>query len=108
MPGGHVNFKPKRVGETCYLSAPFDFTSAVANSETVSSAVCTASVYSGTDASPSSVIFSTSTVQNSYQVLQKVTGGVSGVIYKILCTATTSLGSILEQAGYLAVIPDLV
>jgi hypothetical protein len=106
MPGGHLNLKPKRQGETCFGSSPFDFTSSLAVGEVISTQVVTATVYSGNDPSPSSLISGAAAVQNVTQVIQLFTAGVVGVIYSLVCKITTSFGQTLEQMAYLAVIPD--
>ena len=106
MPAGHLNLKPKRQGETCYGSSPFDFISVLAVGETISTQVVTATVYSGTDPIPANLISGAAAVQNVTQVVQLFTGGVTGVLYQLLCTITTSLGQTLRQMAYLAVIPD--
>jgi hypothetical protein len=106
MPGGHINLKPKRVGETCYGSQPFDFTSVLGVGETISTQVVTAAVYSGNDSSPSAIISGAASVQNITQVIQLLTAGVLGVIYALTCRITTSLGQTLEQIAYLAISPD--
>jgi hypothetical protein len=95
----------KYVGSTVLLDQ-FNFLSMLAVGETISTAVFTASVYSGVDASPSSVISGSATVATPTPT-QKVTGGVAGVIYEILCTVTTNGGQTLLLAGYLAITPDL-
>jgi hypothetical protein len=107
MASGHLNLQPKRLGETCYPSQPFDFISSLQPGETISTQVVTASVYSGLDPSPASIISGAASVESTTQVWQLITGGVVGVIYKLLCTVTTSLGQTLQQAAFLAVIPDL-
>ena len=84
----------------------WDFLSDLAVSETLSTATVTISVYSGTDASPGSMISGAASISGS-QVSQKLTGGVLGVIYEALCTVTTSLGQTLEQSSFIAVVPDL-
>jgi hypothetical protein len=106
MPGGHLSLKPKRQGETCYGSSPFDFISVLAVGETIATQVVTASVYSGNDPSPSALISGAAAVQNVTQVIQLFTGGVVGVIYNLICTITTSLGQTLKQMAYLSIIPD--
>ncbi len=107
MPGGHLSFNPKHQGETCYPSQPFDFISVLAASETISTQVVTASVYSGVDANPSAIISGAAAVQNTTQVWQLFTAGVVGVIYELLCTITTSLGQTLSISAFMAVVPDL-
>lgn len=108
MPGGHLSLKPKRQGETCFGSQPFDFASSMTVGETISTQTVTSSVYQGIDPTPGSVISGTPTVQNVTQVQQLFTAGVLGVVYELLCSVTTSLGQRLEQAAYLAIIPDLL
>jgi hypothetical protein len=98
---GREQFPSKKLGETITLP-PIDFTAQMAPAETISTQVCTCSVYSGVDGSPGSVISGAATVSGQ-KVLQNVTGGVVGVVYNILCSITTSLGQTLQIAGYLAV-----
>ena len=95
----------KYVGVT--INATFDFTSQLAIGETISTQSCTCSVYSGTDASPSSVISGSASASGTV-VTQKLTGGVLGVIYNVLCTITTSVGQTLQQDGLLAIIPTSI
>ncbi len=99
-----VVFPPKGLGET--LNLLFDFTSQLSSGETISAAEGTAAVYSGTDSSPSSLINGSATISGQ-QVTQSVTGGVEGVIYDVGMSITTSLGQILQMAGYVAVAPVL-
>ena len=65
MPGGHLSLKPKRLGETCFGSQPFDFAASMSSGETISTQVVTASVYSGTDPSPGGLISGAAVVQNA-------------------------------------------
>jgi hypothetical protein len=69
--------------------------------------VTTATVFSGTDASPSAIVSGSTTISGT-TVTQKITAGVTGVIYDVLCTVTTSLGQTLQQDGLLAVIPTSI
>lgn len=96
-------FAPKYPGAT--RTAGFNFTSDLASGETISTAVVTCTVYSGTDASPSSMISGSDTISGAV-VTQLITGGVVGNVYELLCTITTSLGQTLTKPGYLAVIPN--
>lgn len=100
-----VVLEAKRVGETRAYS--FDYTSALATTETISTKSVAATVYSGTDASPSSII-SGAASSTGASVAQKVTGGIAGVIYQLVCTVTTSTGQTLQLVAFLAVIPDLI
>lgn len=99
-----VELPNKLAGET--KTVPFDFTSLLASGETISTKSCAATVYSGTDASPSAII-SGSASSSGAVVSQLITAGVVGVIYSLVCTITTSAGQTLQLAGFLAVLPDL-
>lgn len=99
-----IVFDPKTDGETVTLT--FNFLSRMAAGETISTQIVAASVYSGVDGSPSSIV-SGSASASGQSVTQKITGGVVGVIYQLLCTITTSAGQTLELAGFLAVVPDV-
>mgnify|MGYP001559642657 CR=1 FL=1 len=83
----------------------FDFTSRLSAAETISTASVSATVYSGTDATPSAVVSGSSTIAGQ-KVTQKLTGGTLGVIYKLVCTITTSLGQTLLLSAFLAIVPD--
>lgn len=100
-----VELPNKLVGST--QTYTFDFTSLLASGETISTQVCTAAVYSGTDASPSAIISGSASASGAV-VSQKITAGTEGVIYKVTCTITTSAGQTLVLVGYLAVTPDLL
>ncbi len=97
-----VIFEGKLLGETATLT--FDFTSRLGVTETISSASTTAATYSGTDASPSSVISGSAAISGQ-KVTQVVTGGTLGVTYLLTCTATTSLNQVLLLTGFLVVVP---
>ena len=98
-----VTFQGKLANETIILT--FDFTSRLTAAETISTQSVAATVYSGTDASPSSLI-SGSASASGQKVTQKITAGTLGVTYLLVCTITTSLGQTLQLSGYIAVIPD--
>ena len=87
------------------LSTTVSFLSQLAVGETIASAICSATVYSGTDASPSTILSGSASISGT-KVIQKVTGGVLGVTYLLLCTATTSAGQSLQLSAYLCVVPD--
>ena len=108
MPGGHIALKPKRVGETCFGSLPFDFLSSLAAGETLTLATVTASVYQGTDPNPTAIISGAASILNTSQVQQLFTGGILGTLYKLACQVTTSLGQILVQTAILAIVPDQI
>lgn len=94
----------KKVGETAPVQ--FDFTSSLGATETISTQSVAASVYSGTDANPSAIISGAASASGKV-VSQNITAGVSGVIYQLLCTITTSLGKTVQQSSYLSVVPAL-
>ena len=96
-----VVFGGKLLGET--KSLVFDFLSSLALGETLSTASVAAIVYSGTDASPSSLISGSATISGS-QVTQKITGGVLGVTYLLTCTVTTSAGQTLLLSGFTTIV----
>lgn len=81
----------------------FDFISALAVGETISTASTAAVVYSGTDASPSSIISGAASISGT-KVTQTLTAGTSGVTYLVTCTITTSLSQTLTLQGYLTVV----
>ena len=83
----------------------FDFTSRLTIAETISTAVVTATTYSGTDASPSAIVSGTATISGK-TVTQAITAGTLGVTYLLKCTITTSLSQTLALVGYLVIVPD--
>ena len=89
------------------LNVKFDFLSSLAPTETISTKIVTASVYSGVDPGPASLIAGAASSSGTV-VTQKVLGGVMGVTYELLCSITTSTGQTLQQSGYLAIVPELV
>lgn len=99
------DFSPKLQGSTIPLE--FNFTSQLPPSDSIVSAVTTCFVYSGIDPSPSALISGSSSASGAV-VTQNVTAGVAGVIYYLLCSATTTNGLVLQLAGYLAVLPNPV
>ncbi len=97
-----VIFDAKRVAET--VSLAFDFASRLSVGETISSQVVTATTYSGTDASPSSIISGSATASGTV-VRQAVAAGVLGVTYLLLCQIVTSASQTLDLEGFLTVVP---
>lgn len=99
-----VEFLPKLVG--AMRNYPVSFADQLAPGETITSVTSvTASVYSGNDLSPESLVGANSLA--SPIVTVGLTGGVLGTIYEILVTVATSAGQVLTKAGYLAITPDL-
>jgi len=98
--------RAKYLSETAVLPrAGFDFTSGLQSGETLISATTTATVYSGTDPGPGSIVDGPPIISGSV-VTQLFTAGIVGVIYKIAVKVVTSLSQILEKEAYLAVISD--
>ena len=87
-----TDFTSKRVGETEVFTV--DYTKNLSVGETILSAVWTNSVKTGTDASPGSMIQGVATITGAL-VSNKITGGIAGVYYTPICTATTSLGQVI-------------
>src|SRR5258708_21715949 len=83
--GGRVVLQTKFLGETKKFLV--DFISNLAASETISTQIVTASVYSGVDASPSSIISGAASASGT-QVSQAITAGVVGVVYELLYKIT--------------------
>jgi len=95
---------PKLVSDSVFYT--FDFTSRLGTTETITSATVTATVYTGVDSSPSSIISGSASISGGI-VTQLITAGVAGVIYEVKCAAVTSAGQTAQLSAYLAVIPDL-
>lgn len=102
---GRMILETKRQGETVFRV--FDFSSQLAPQETIMTQTVFASVYSGVDPSPALLLLRAASLVGASQVQQLLTGGVSGVVYELLCKVTTTFAQTVEQTGYLAVIPDL-
>lgn len=82
--------------------AVFDFLEYLAVGTTLSSAVTTAVVYSGTDASPSAIISGAASIA-SPKATQTITGGVEGVVYFLTCVGTRSDAVVMVRTAFLAV-----
>ena len=87
------------------LNIAVDFTDRVPAGDTISSSTFTNTVYSGTDASPSSMISGGASI-SGLQVTQKIIGGVVGVTYSLLASITTAAGWTFTKMGYLSVVPQ--
>lgn len=100
-----ADFPPKPVSST--ESRSLDFVNEIPAGDSISTKSVVASVYSGTDASPSSLISGSATSSGTI-VTQNLTAGTLGVMYKLTWTVVTAGGLMLVKTGFLAVIPDLV
>jgi hypothetical protein len=102
--GNRVQLDPKLLSETRAYS--FNFLSKLPAGDSLISASCLATVYSGNDPSPQGIVFGAANVASPV-VTQNVQAGVLGTIYELACTAVSAQGLILTLMGYLAVVPDL-
>jgi len=84
-----TDFTAKRVGETEIFSV--DYAALLGDGVTITGATWTVSVKRGTDATPNAMVSGSASIAGSV-VSQKLTGGVAGVSYWPICTATTSDG----------------
>lgn len=74
--------------------------------EAINGASVVVSVFTGTDASPSSMLSGVASYDASGNITQSLTGGISGVVYNIvyICTGTGSHNYV--KVGQLAVVSD--
>ena len=87
-------FRTKRVSEVLFLAV--DWVNRMPSGTTLSSATnWVATVKSGTDASPSSIISGSAAVSGSLTT-QKITAGTDGVVYYLEAAAVTSDAQTLE------------
>jgi hypothetical protein len=100
IPMARIITLPKPATDTIFYT--FNFVSPLGPTETISTAVCTASVYTGVDASPSLVISGAAQIVGQ-NVNQLLTGGIPGVVYQILCTIVSNLGQTITLSTYLYV-----
>ena len=94
------SFAPKRVDEDWVVG--FNFINRMDSSETISTATVTATVHSGTDASPDDII-SGSTTTTGQKITQLIVDGTDGVTYAIKCAITTSDSQKLHIIGLLEI-----
>lgn len=94
---------PKRVVDLITLS--FDFTSDLIVGETISTAVASATVFTGSDPSPGDVLYQLTTIIGD-MCTQKMWKGLSGVVYDVLMTIVTNTGRTVEQVVRVAIRPD--
>jgi hypothetical protein len=80
----------------------FDFSPILGTTETISSASCTIQVKDGTDANPSAIKVGSPAINGSL-VVQRVSGGLNGVTYRLEMTVTTSLTNVYTLVGDLPV-----
>ena len=73
------------------VTVTFDVAGELTDTESIVSAVFTASVFTGVDANPSAIISGSSQIFGS-EVRQLIIGGQPDAVYNLLCTITTSNG----------------
>lgn len=100
---GQAIFPAKLSTETHLIT--FDFSNDLPAGVTISTQAVTSILYSGVDASPSSVISGVAS-DTAQIVTQKVTGGVSGATYLLTCTITTSDSQTHAKQGFLTIAPS--
>lgn len=93
----------KRQAET--ISYLGDFRDILLSGETITSQVVTVTVITGTDPSPSSMLYEGIEVHNGNIIEQRIRLGVVGCIYDILFTVGTNLGNTYEKFTRLAILP---
>jgi hypothetical protein len=104
-PVSRMIFAPKLLDESALYT--FDFSSRLGVGESISSATCTAAVYSGTDASPGAIVSGAASV-SSPLVSQLFTGGVLGTTYVVKCKASTTFSQSIDLVAFLSIIPDAI
>lgn len=93
--------RTKTADET--ISVDFDFGFILPVGESITGATITPSVFSGVDASPSSMVASPATISGT-TVTQDITVGELGVIYDMVATITTSDTHVYTRTSRLAVV----
>lgn len=97
-------FDAKGVGETQPYTV--NFSDRLQFGETINGAAVSVTVFSGTDASPNSMLSGTATYDAYGNVTQVLTAGTVGVIYNITYTVTGTGSHNYVKVGQLAVISD--
>lgn len=83
----------------------FDFISLLQEGETLSAAVVDVDVFSGADADPDAILTDEPRLDGT-RVWQEIGGGTLGVVYTVLCLATTCNGQIISLAAFLSIVKD--
>ena len=81
----------------------FDFTSLLAEGETLAAAVVDVDTFSGVDSSPDAILSGNATVDGP-RVSQEFTGGTLGATYTVTCIAGTCNDQQHSLGAYLAVV----
>jgi hypothetical protein len=94
MPRANQDFSPLDPAALETSTFTFDFVNFLGTGETISTATWSIASLLGIDASPSSRLVGTTSV-NGTQVLQRIGTGVAGETYRITATITTSASQTL-------------
>jgi len=84
----------------------FDYTAVLKTGETINSATCVVQVKDGSDSSPSAILVGSPAISTP-KVVQRVSGGLSGVTYRLEMTVTTSSTNVYTLVGDLPVYTPL-
>jgi hypothetical protein len=84
----------------------FNYSPILATGETISTATCVVQVKDGSDSNPSAIMVGSPAISGAV-VVQRITGGLSGVTYRLEMTVTTSLTNVYTLVGDLAVYTPL-
>jgi hypothetical protein len=100
----NIQLPSKQVADV--LVATFPFQDQMAFGELINGAIVTVTLYTGTDPNPSAILSGIPNYVSSggLSVAQTLVSGVSGNVYLLVCTVSTTLGNTFANQGYLAVI----
>lgn len=98
-----LTFAEKSVSEV--LPYSMTFSDLLQPGEAINGVSTTASVYSGTDATPQNIVDGAPTYTGT-NVTQNITGGVSGVIYVVMVLVTATNAHNYAKIFYVSVVPD--
>ncbi len=84
----------------------FDYSPILASGETISSASCTIQVKDGADPNPNNIKVGSPSISGA-KVVQRISGGLNGVTYRLEMTINTSLTNVYTLVGDLAVYDPL-
>lgn len=103
---GRILLPSKQVADSIVVNFPFQ--NQMQFGEVVTGAVVTIVPWSGDDPNPTTMLVGTPdhTTGLGLYVLQGVKNGISGVIYRLVCTVTTSLSNAFTCDAQLAVLDD--
>jgi hypothetical protein len=101
---GRIVIPPGKLGDD--FSIPFDFISGLTPGVVLTSATVTATLYSGTDPSPQSIIDGPASVSGTI-AFQPVKPTILGNVYDLSCAGVTSSGETVILDAYYAVVPGV-